>query len=64
MTDKMADISAQCNAERDAGAVTCDQVRDFLHPRQDVCPPTLYRSPDELAEYAAVRAEAREQLPD
>jgi len=64
VTDKMADISAQCNAERDAGVVTCDQVRDFLHPRQDVFPPTLYRSPDELAEYAAVRAEAREQLAD
>lgn len=31
----MADISAHCNAEREAGIITPEQVRAFIHPRQD-----------------------------
>lgn len=58
MTDKLEDINAQCRAETAAGAYTGEQVRAFIHV------PTWYRTPDELAEYAAVRAEAREQLPE
>lgn len=37
-----------------------EDVRAFIHPRVDPIAPMIWRTPDELAEIEALRAEGRE----